>query len=180
MKTLEEVLKKYVEVNGPANVKMGGEHLNLSVPGVTKLDASATGQADIYIVNKVGIDVQTVEKTITFIITSEDGSGLDSRSEAARAMSSLKHRTVLTSDTVIVYSTNKEILGVEDEHVEPEVEPEVETSVDPHDFYANSTTIPPNEGVPFAITGAEAEEELDSADMLEEEDEEDDEPKRAW
>jgi hypothetical protein len=48
MKTLEEVLKKYVEVNGPANVKMGGEHLNLSVPGVTKLDASATGQADIY------------------------------------------------------------------------------------------------------------------------------------
>ena len=179
MKTLEEVLKKYVEVNGPTNVKMGGEHLNLSVPGVTKLDASATGQADIYIVNKVGIDVQTAEKVPTFIMTSEDGSGLDPRSEAARAMSSLKHRTVFASDTVIVYSTNKEILGVEDEHVEPEVEPEVETSVDPHDFYANSTTIPPNEGVPFAITGAEAE-ELDSADILAEEDEEDDEPKRAW
>ena len=39
------------------------------------------------------------------------------------------------------------------------------------------------EGFPFSIAGAETEEELDSVDMLAEEDEEDeegDEPKKVW
>ena len=158
MKTLEEVLKKYVEVNGSAKVRMGGEHLNLSVPGVTKLDASAADQADVYIVNKVGVEVDKARNAVTFIFNSENGEGLDSGSEAGSVMSHSRHRIVFTSDTVVVYSTNKEVLGGEDEQVEPE-----ETLVD-HDFYANSTTIPPDEGIPFTITGAEAEKDEDEDD----------------
>ena len=149
MNTIEEFLKKYVSVNGPSTVKMGGEPMNISIQGISETEF---GTPDIYIVNQIGVDSSIAEKVKTFVFANDEGVSFNLRSEPQAAMRQARHSVVYSSDNLAVYSTDGDVLGVY-------VEPIVDDVYVPSDNLVGTTPSPNDLGVSFNITGAEDQDE---------------------
>ena len=149
MNTIEEFLKKYVSVNGPSTVKVGGEPINISIQGISE---TKFGTPDIYIVNQIGIDSSIAEKVKTFVFANDGGVNFNLRSEPQSAMQQARHSVVYSSDNLAVYSTDGDVLGVY-------IEPVVDDVYIPSDNPVGTTPSPNDLGVSFNITGAEDQDE---------------------
>ena len=157
MNTIEEFLTKYVAVNGPATVKLGGDPINISVEGVTEAEF---GTPDIYIVNQVGVDSYVAEVVETFVFANDGGVDINLKAEPQSAMNRLNHRIVYQSSNLAVYSTNGDVLGQQRVEIEPVVDDLYSHNID----HVGTTPSPEDLGVPFTITGEEGEEpEVDPA-----------------
>jgi len=187
MKNLEEFLAAYVREYGSVKVTVGGDGSYTSTSGVTEV---AANEADVYIVNNAEIDGKIANGVETVVYSSTSKINYRPQHQPNAGMVNTKHSEIFIFDNFAVFSTNNQLAELKQESEEAELSEQVGTTLTPEqtetiqveelDTREPETVEELPEGFPFSIAGAETKEELDSVDILTEEDEEGDEPKRVW
>lgn len=187
MKNLQEFLAAYVREYGSVKVIVNGDGNYASTSGVIEVESRQ--EADVYIVNNAEVDSGIAKDVETVVYSSTSKINYRPQHQPNASIVNTKHSEMFIFDNFAVFSTNHQLAKLKpnpitttSEQVGTTLAPEqMETvQMEELDTEQPETVEELPEGFPFSIAGAETEEELDSVDMLAEEDEEGDEPKKVW
>lgn len=139
MQTLEDVLKTYVELYGPAKVIVDGEDLDVTVQGIE--ESISEQDFDIYIVNNGGIDINLVKLAKVVIYSSKSKINFRPSHNPTGTMQNTGFNQNILNKNLVVYTRGAmfqpQIQIPDKPQLPPEIFVPVGTTVNPVDLHVD-------------------------------------------